>query len=646
MKDYQLTELSIRHIVIGSGAAGFGAAARLHQLGERDLAIVTENISAGTSRNTGSDKQTYYKLSLAGADADSILNMAQDLFAGQCVDGDLALCEAALSAQCFYRLVELGVPFPCNEYGEFVGYKTDHDRGRRATSAGPYTSKVMTEKLETDVRSRGVEILDGLQAIRLLVQQEHIRAVLCLDLHQTHDTGTPCYQLLFCENCILATGGPAGIYQDSVYPQSQLGSSGLAFEAGIRGKNLTEWQYGMASLSPRWNVSGTYMQVLPRVVSTAEDGSDEREFLLDFFGDARHMQSMLFLKGYQWPFDVNKIFGGSSVIDLLVYRERCLLGRRVFLDYRTNSQGRDIDFSGLCREAFEYLHSAHACFGTPIQRLEHMNQPAVDFYKEHGVDLHAQMLEIAICAQHNNGGLATDSHWQTNVGGVYAVGELCGSHGVTRPGGTALNAGQVGASRAAEDIACRARRETPAPSPDFARLREQAQAFIESVTVCTGNRAPADVWRQAAQSMSRHAAMIRERSGLKETANLAGQALANWENLLAPPSPKQLGIYYRLRDMLISQYVYTSAMLDYTDLGAGSRGSALYTAPAGNLPTEGLPDSFRCQLDNGKHGNEVQEVQFSPTGEVRCIWREVRPIPQLDYFFENQWRAYRERNTP
>ncbi len=62
--------------------------------------------------------------------------------------------------------------------------------------------------------------------------------------------------------------------------------------------------------------------------------------------------------------------------------------------------------------------------------------------------------------------------------------------------------------------------------------------------------------------------MIRERSGLKETANLARQALANWKNLLAPPSPKQLGIYYRLRDMLISQYVYTSAMLDYTDSGA------------------------------------------------------------------------------
>lgn len=33
---------------------------------------------------------------------------------------------------------------------------------------------------------------------------------------------------------------------------------------------------------------------------------------------------MLFLKGYQWPFDSKKMMHGSSVIDLLVYRERVL----------------------------------------------------------------------------------------------------------------------------------------------------------------------------------------------------------------------------------------------------------------------------------------------------------------------------------
>lgn len=117
-----LIEKEVRTLVVGTGAAGYAAAVRLHQYGVRDLAILAESVEAGTSRNTGSDKQTYYKLSLAGKEADSVRSMAEDLFRGQCVDGDLALCEAALSARCFYYLTELGVPFPDNEYGEYIGY--------------------------------------------------------------------------------------------------------------------------------------------------------------------------------------------------------------------------------------------------------------------------------------------------------------------------------------------------------------------------------------------------------------------------------------------------------------------------------------------------------------------------------------------
>ena len=41
-----------------SGAAGFNAADRLWQLGQHDIVLVTENRAGGTSRNTGSDKQT------------------------------------------------------------------------------------------------------------------------------------------------------------------------------------------------------------------------------------------------------------------------------------------------------------------------------------------------------------------------------------------------------------------------------------------------------------------------------------------------------------------------------------------------------------------------------------------------------------
>ena len=142
-------------LIIGTGCAGFNAADKLFDLGVRDVAIITEGRFMGTSRNTGSDKQTYYKLSLCGSDGDSVREMAQTLYAGGGVMGEHAMCEAAYSARCFMRLVELGVPFPTNEYGEYAGYKTDHDPRTRATSCGPLTSKYMTEALERSVLSKG-----------------------------------------------------------------------------------------------------------------------------------------------------------------------------------------------------------------------------------------------------------------------------------------------------------------------------------------------------------------------------------------------------------------------------------------------------------------------------------------------------------
>ena len=129
--------IDTRTAVIGSGCAGLNAADWLSSLGESDFVLVTENMQSGTSRNTGSDKQTYYKLTLSGGEPDSVREMADTLYAGRCVDGDLALCEAALSSQCFLKLVELGVPFPRNRYGEYIGYKTAH--GGKSRGSALYT---------------------------------------------------------------------------------------------------------------------------------------------------------------------------------------------------------------------------------------------------------------------------------------------------------------------------------------------------------------------------------------------------------------------------------------------------------------------------------------------------------------------------
>ena len=163
-----MDHLTFDTVVIGTGAAGYNAANEIRKLCEKSVCIVTEGKSCGTSRNTGSDKQTYYKLTLSGDTPDSVRRMAEDLFNGGAVDGDNALCEAALSVRCFNNLCSLGVPFPVNRYGEYIGYKTDHDPFMRATSAGPLTSKFMTEALERQAEKLAIPIFDDLLAVEIL----------------------------------------------------------------------------------------------------------------------------------------------------------------------------------------------------------------------------------------------------------------------------------------------------------------------------------------------------------------------------------------------------------------------------------------------------------------------------------------------
>ena len=629
-------------IIVGSGAAGFNAADSLYQLGQTDIAIITEDINKGTSRNAGSDKQTYYKLSLSGNEGDSVREMAETIFKGRATDGDTALCEAALSPRCFFKLVNMGVPFPQNRYGEYVGYKTDHDPRSRATSAGPYTSKIMTECLEKSVKDKGIPIFDHLLVVRILTENNHVCGLLCLDL-QALTQGTVQYIAFRADNILLATGGPGGIYKDSVYPKGQVGATGIAFEAGAKGRNLTEWQYGIASINPRWNVSGSYMQVLPRFVSTKEDGSDESEFLDSFLKDFGNLLSLVFLKGYQWPFDVRKIQNGSSLIDVLVFLE-IQKGRRVFLDYSKNPHGlATLDYSILSKEAEEYLRRAGICFGTPIQRLTKLNSPAVLLYQNLGVDLRKEYLEIAFCAQHNNGGLAVDSWWQTNIEGLFAVGEVSGTHGVYRPGGCALNAGQVGSLRAAEFITAKCKKTTNKPKSFSQKIIVEINEMVENTKKisCSNQSNINELYEYVTTRMSSFGSAFRESVMMEKFVVYLKESLAHFFEKVTIRQVSEMKMVMQVYNIILCQYVYLSAFLDYARKNGKSRGSALYYSPNGIKPYQDLPDMFSFLLEKETDTNLIQEIKLSE-GKCLASWRSPKPLPQDDNFFEKVWAEFRD----
>ncbi len=642
--------ISVNTVVVGTGAASLNAAVQLDRLGVQDLLILTERVGGGTSCNTGSDKQTYYKLSVAGGGVDSPQEMAHSLFDGGAMHGDLALIEATLSAQGFYHLAGLGVPFPHDRYGSFVGYKTDHDPRQRATSAGPKTSMLMFEKLLAEARRRNLQIKEPVEVIGILTRDGACAGLVCLDASQLDAPGHGLF-LVNATNVVFGTGGPAVIYQDSVYPTVHTGSTGIALEAGVPGQNLTEWQYGLASIKFRWNVSGTYQQVIPRYISTAPDGSDAQEFLNPFFASMTTLTTDIFLKGYQWPFDPRKVRDyGSSIVDILVYNECVVRGRRVFMDFRANPTNAGnpalapFSFDELGAEARTYLENSHALQDTPIARLHHMNPLAITLYAEHGIDLWTEPLEVAVCAQHNNGGLKGNIWWESDLRHFFPIGEANGSHGVYRPGGSALNSGQCGSLRAAQFIAARYGDTPPAPDAFAAAVAAQVavrQRQVDNLTAAGGSHAALEAYRTTLQArMTAYGAYIRDAAQLDAALAEARAQLAAWDTLGATPA--DLPYALKNRDAILTQIAYLAAMQEALRRGGVSRGSYMVMHPDGELPCDGLGDAFRFVLGDDPLKEELCETTLAPDGAVTHAWVPRRPIPPDDGWYENIWAAYRE----
>ena len=190
----------------------------------------------------------------------------------------------------------------------------------------------------------------------------------------------------------------------------------------------------------------------------------------------------------------------------------------------------------------------------------------------------------------------------TAGGRLFAVGEAAASHGVYRPGGTALNAGQVGSTRAAQYIAARCRGDASAgfDAAASAALAEMA-ALADACRADTGNvRA---LWQHAAEEMSRCGAAIRDPAQIRAYGKQVEAQLADFAQTVKAGSRTELAMLYRLRDMLLSQRAYLTAMTDYTAHGGKSRGSALYTDLTGGVkPFAQLPDTFTFALDRAMIG--------------------------------------------
>ncbi len=578
-------------IIIGSGAAAYSAADWLYKESIIDIAVITENRLSGTSRNTGSDKQTYYKLSMDGISADSPYKMATDMFKGGACDGEKMYFQAVNSTRCFLRLCDYGVGFPQDEFGGFPGYKTDHDNTVRATSIGPLTSKVMTEKLEDAVLNRNkTPLFDNRQVVKILKNGNSAVGIKVLNTLNNE------FEDFYAKNIICATGAPACIYENSVYPESQHGMTGVLIEAGVRLCNFSQWQYGMSSVDFRWNVSGSFMQVVPRFLSV-DDNGNEIDFLDSYFDSASEMCNNIFLKGYQWPFSVERS-ELSSRIDIAVHNET-KLGRKVYLDYSQNPKG--FYFDDLSQEAKDYLIKNNSFADTPFERLIKLNPKAIEVYYNQGIDISKDKLRIAVCAQHNNGGVYTDNNYETDIKGLYVIGEAAGTFGLTRPGGSALNDTQVSGLLCAKHI-----KSKEASQHGFEVINGFDEDFNDFVTDDNID------YSFVKTKMSNSAAFLRNKEECIELLKEIDEILSNY-----PLRHKSLKHYFYDKDMLLCARALLQTILFEMPL-TGSRGGAVF-------------------IDGGKAvaENVLYRNYLTVTENGRVTFEDVKPVPCSEKPFES-----------
>ncbi len=626
---------TLNTLVVGSGAAGCNAAHTLYTLGQTDIAILTKGMDGGTSMESCADKQAYYKLSMWSHHPDSVEQMAEDLMARGCMDGDLATCEAAMSAGCFAKLCALGVPFPTNRFGEYVGFQSDNDTAYRATTAGPHTARLITKALQAKVQQAGIPVFEGYQVVAVLAHEGQVRGVLGYSPTAKHN-----YILFNCTSVIYATGGPGGMFAHSAYPDDQMGATGAALEAGAGAVNPTEWQFGITALSPKVKMSGSYFHVLPRLYSVDDEGK-ENEFLWSHFRREGDALTSLFRKGHQWPFDVTRL-KDSSLIDLLVYQESVLLGRKVYMDFTRNPKDKEPRYDQLAVEELRFVKGTGlTTCPTPADRLIQLNQPAFDLFLSKGIDLRTTPVEIGVCAQHNLGGLVVDLWWQSNLKGMFPCGEAAGTHGISAPGGSSLNAGQVGSTRAATYIVTH--RNTPPGSVEelLADCGETVNKKIRMAASFRGDQDPDTLIRQAKERMSRACGCVKEKSKVEEMMELTHRLLKTLPDTVSATTPEEIGKAYSLYEVLLCQLGYAQAAYEYI-LIRDSRGGSLISRPQGTLP-DGLDPLFTHRLDDQENFDFRQELLYKPNkGTFICGSNRVKKCPVGPERFENIWRGYRQ----
>jgi succinate dehydrogenase / fumarate reductase, flavoprotein subunit len=324
------------------------------------------------------------------------------------------------------------------------------------------------------------------------------------------------------------------------------------------------------------------------------------------------------------------------------------------MDFTRNPQAvpGDLPFSldRLDADVLAYLGENDALLATPIERLRRMNPLSIELYRRYRKDLTRQALPFNVNNQHMNGGVAVDIWGQSSLPGCYAIGETAGTHGVTRPGGAALNAGQVLAIRCAAHIRAHldARPSTAGPEVCVRPAEARLERIREGLRNAQGLTIEA-VRRDIQARMS-------DRAGFVCRASEVAEALREAEALtdavrrrgIAIPDVSKIADAALWSQMALTSQAVLLALQHYIARGGGSRGARVLCSPSGTeVPATRLGplEAFRFLAEREADRHAQIRVRYED-GRLGVRDTALRDLERLEGIsFEKHWTLFLTGHT-
>jgi L-aspartate oxidase len=432
-------------LVVGSGAAALRAALEAEAGGAQVLVVIKgEFRRSGATFHSVAEVGAFNVPDDAGQQGDSPDTFLEDILtaAQEMSDPRLSSIVANEAEEALTFLERYGVHFERNGEDYLVFRACFSSRPRSHVIKDHF--KPIVRALGQEASRRGIAVRDRLMVTDLIVEDGQCAGVRAVGLD-----GTPV--IIRAKATILTTGGASQLFATNLYPSDITGDGyAMAHRAGARLVNMEFMQAGVSVVAPFINLFGNYLwAAAPRL--TDRDG---QEFVRDYLPHGLALEDVIATKERHFPFSASDV---SRYIEISIQK--------------AINEGRGTPEGGVWMDLIG--RDFGKILGDPNSSMARMWPVTYAWYKDKGIDLYRDPIQIACSAHAINGGILIDENGESNLKGLFAAGEVAGGpHGADRLGGNMAVTCQIFGRRAGRAAARRAADMDHLPARDAAEAHQ------------------------------------------------------------------------------------------------------------------------------------------------------------------------------